>query len=553
MAGTADDFMRESDAFSWYLEGDPALRATIVAVAWFDRAPEWDLLVERLERATRLVPVFRHIPRQDPGRLATPRWTVDPGFDLSWHLRRVGSPPPHTPETVLDLARVAAMTGFDTAHPLWEFTLVENLVGGGAALVMKVHHSLTDGIGGMQLLLVLFDTDAHARADASGAFPDAPTGAVPGGTELVVRAAMHDVGKALGLLRSAAGTAVPALWRIGRHPVRRARDSVETLRSVGRTIAPVLETRSPVMRSRGLGRRLAMLRVDLGDLKAAANAAGGSLNDGFVAAVTGGLRRYHEHHHAPADELRVTLPISIRTPDDPAAGNRITLERFSVPVALADPGSRIRATGERCRAARGERSLPHTNAIAGALNLLPPRAVGSMLKHVDFLASNVPGLAFPVFLAGARMTRYVPFGPTLGAAFNVTLLSYDGTCWVGVTLDSAAIPDTAVFMRCLAEGFDEVLALAAPGARASGRVLGNGASHVDPAGRRRPDTGVTDRRHPGPGPGDGEPRDARPQEHGAQHPAERRGPHAHVLEARGEDHEGDGGSDEPVRRAGRQQ
>ena len=53
MTATADEFMRESDAFSWYLEGDPALRATIVAVAWFDRAPDWDRLVARLERATR--------------------------------------------------------------------------------------------------------------------------------------------------------------------------------------------------------------------------------------------------------------------------------------------------------------------------------------------------------------------------------------------------------------------------------------------------------------------------------------------------------------------
>ena len=358
MTATADEFMRESDAFSWYLEGDPALRATIVAVAWFDRAPDWDRLVARLERATRLVPVFRRIPHEPPGRLATPRWAVDPDFDLSWHLRRVGSPAPHTPETVLDLARVAAMTGFDTAHPLWEFTLVENLVGGGAALVMKVHHSLTDGIGGMQLLLVLFDTDARGLAAASGALPDAPTGAVPGGAELVVRSVAHEATKALGLLRSAAGAAVPSLWHVGRHPLRRARSGVETLRSVGRTVAPVLDTASPVMRARGLGRRLAMLQVDLAELKSASKAAGGSLNDGFVAAVTGGLRRYHEHHRAPVGELRVTLPISIRTPDDPAAGNRITLERFRVPVALADPASRIRATGERCRAARRRAIAP---------------------------------------------------------------------------------------------------------------------------------------------------------------------------------------------------
>ena len=83
-----------------------------------------------------------------------------------------------------------------------------------------------------------------------------------------------------------------------------------------------------------------------------------------------------------------------------------------------------------------------------------------MLKHVDFLASNVPGIGFPVYLAGARMTSYVPFGPTIGAAVNITLLSYDGICEIGVTVDTAAVPDIEVFMACLAAGFDEVLALA---------------------------------------------------------------------------------------------
>ena len=458
MSGRVDEFMRESDAFSWYMENDPALRATIVAVAWLDRSPDWDSLVDRLERATRLVPIFRQHPVEPPGRLATPRWMLDPDFDLSRHLRRVGSPPPHTPDTVIDIARLAAMSGFDTAHPLWEFTLVEDLTGGGAAMVMKLHHSLTDGIGGMQLLLVLFDADSDAPAQ--GALPDSPVGAPPGTAELVTASILHGGRKILGVARHQVTAALPALRRTCRHPVHSTRDVMETLRSVGRTVAPVSDTLSPIMTGRSLGRRLAMLEVGLDDLKKASAAAGGSVNDGFMAAVTGGLRRYHEHHGAPVHELRVTLPISIRTPEDPSAGNRITLERFTVPVGETDPMARIRAIGKRCRAARNERSLPHTNAIAGALNLLPPSAVGSMLKHIDFLASNVPGIAFPVYLAGARMTGYIPFSPTIGAAVNVTLLSYNGTCGVGVTFDTAAVPDTEVFMACLSEGFDEVLALA---------------------------------------------------------------------------------------------
>ena len=34
MSDQNDVFLRESDAFSWYMERDPILRSTIVAVAW---------------------------------------------------------------------------------------------------------------------------------------------------------------------------------------------------------------------------------------------------------------------------------------------------------------------------------------------------------------------------------------------------------------------------------------------------------------------------------------------------------------------------------------
>jgi diacylglycerol O-acyltransferase / wax synthase len=82
-----------------------------------------------------------------------------------------------------------------------------------------------------------------------------------------------------------------------------------------------------------------------------------------------------------------------------------------------------------------------------------------MLKHVDFLASNVPGFPMQVYLAGARLVAYYPFGPTIGAAVNVTLMSYMDTCFVGINADTGAIPDVGEFMVCLREGFREVLAV----------------------------------------------------------------------------------------------
>lgn len=112
-------------------------------------------------------------------------------------------------------------------------------------------------------------------------------------------------------------------------------------------------------------------------------------------------------------------------------------------------------------AARKEPSLPVTDAIAGALNMLPAGYVGGVLKHIDFLASNVPGTSVPVYIAGSKITGFFAFGPTIGASLNVTLVSYDGTCDIGINIDTAAVPDPELLLDCLQESFAEITALGA--------------------------------------------------------------------------------------------
>ena len=244
-----------------------------------------------------------------------------------------------------------------------------------------------------------------------------------------------------------------------RHPRTTLTSVWETSASVYRTVRPINETASPIMQDRRLIRELAVHDVPLSALKEAGYRAGGSVNDAFLASVTAGLRRYHERHGAAVDELMVTMPISIRAPGDAEGGNRITLMRIPLPVGLADPVERIHEIHERAKAARREPSLKLTQNIAGGLNLLPRWYIGAILRHVDFLASNVPGLPVPVWVGGAAVTMQYAFGPTIGAGVNVTLITYQDTCALGINADSGAIPDLPVFTECLVAGFDEVLAL----------------------------------------------------------------------------------------------
>jgi hypothetical protein len=236
---------------------------------------------------------------------------------------------------------------------------------------------------------------------------------------------------------------------------------VRQLRSVGKLIAPVTQSLSPIMNDRGLSRRLDSFDVPLDELLAAAHAADSSLNDAFLAAVAGGMRRYHALHKAPVEALRVTMPINLRRPGDPPGSNRFTPARFTIPVATVDARDRMRQLGQLARRWRKEPSLPLTDLIAGTFNRLPAFAatsiLGSMLKAIDFVATNVPGPKQCTYLAGAKVVREYAFAPASGAAFSVALMSRVDQCCIGINADTAAVPDPDVLTLCLREGFDEVL------------------------------------------------------------------------------------------------
>jgi diacylglycerol O-acyltransferase len=453
----AELHMRDSDAFSWYMEKDPLLRSTVVCVLILDANPDWDLLPERLERATRQSPGFRHRVVAPPLRLATPRWVVDPDFDLSWHIRRFEAAPPRTLATVLEFARKTGMAGFDRDRPLWELTFIEGLEGGRTGLVMKVHHSLTDGVGGIDLAQLLFDIEPDPGD--LGPMPEAPVGERLGPVELARDAIGHNWSQLFDFSRRRLTSAVGDVAHLVRHPRDAVADGLATGQSIARFVAPVSDTLSSVMVARHPSWHYGVLELPLEGMLSAAHAASATHNDAFLSGVTAGLRHYHERHGTSVEELRVTMPISIREADDPIGGNRITLMRFKVPVGIVDPCLRMAETHRRCDAVKTDRSLPFTNAIAGTLNLLPRAFIGGMLKHIEFVASNVPGIRVPLYLTGTSVTRFYGFGPTIGAALNLTLMSYCGTCHVGVNIDTGAVPDPLVLMDCLRIGFDEVLAV----------------------------------------------------------------------------------------------
>jgi WS/DGAT/MGAT family acyltransferase len=453
--------MSDSDALMWTIEKDPLLRSTITAVSLLDGPVDAARFVDKVERASRVIPRLRQRVVGNPYSMAPPRWEIDPNFDLGYHLRTLHVGGAGSERQVLDLAQWVGMQGFDRARPLWELYLVDGLADGRSALIQKLHHAITDGVGSIQIALTLFDLERDP-GDA-GPLPDAPEVHVLNPVERLAAGTEHVVQRRLRSLQRSVDSVTGGVRGVLGDPLGAARRAVDTASSVGRLVAPATEPLSPVMTGRSLSVRFSTLVRPLDDLRTAAKAADGKVNDAFVAAVAGGLRRYHEHLGAPVEHLRMTMPINVRTEATEAvAGNQFVPARFPVPISIVDPLERMAAIRALVTEQRGEPALALTQPLAGLLNRLPTSVTtgvfGGMLKGVDFVTSNVPGAPIPLFAAGAEIVQQFPFGPLSGAAANITLLSWLDQVCIGVNLDPAAVADVDAFHACLAEGFDEVIA-----------------------------------------------------------------------------------------------
>ncbi len=459
--------MSDYDAGLWHSESDPRLRSTIVSVWVLDRMPDDGDFEAMLAASVEDIPRLRQRVVQDALELAPPRWEVDPNFDPAYHLRKLTLGGKGNLRDLLDLAEPIAMQAFDKDRPLWEFYLIDGLEGGRAGAIMKLHHAVSDGVGLVKMTKSMVERDRETAVSGvrKRRLADLPAPEAKETADRLRDALAHRVSVETERVGRVAGGALRWLGALASDPVGTLEGARDMAASVGRMLRPITEPMSPVMRDRGMALALDAFTVPLADVKRAALAAGGSVNDLFVAAVAGGMRLYHEHHGKPVDELQMMMPINLRGDGEKAAkaGNQFAPSRFLVPVGTVDPRERVALIQERVREQRREPALPYLDDVTGVINRLPRAATRNlmegMLTSIDFVTSNVPGPRRPVYTAGARIEHMFPFGPPAGAAVNITLFSYDGICHLGMNADRTAVPDPQLLSECLRKGLDEMLAL----------------------------------------------------------------------------------------------
>jgi diacylglycerol O-acyltransferase len=256
-----------------------------------------------------------------PLRLVPPEFADDPGLDLEYHLRRIAVPAPGDMRAVLDVSQQLAEGSLDRSRPLWEFTLIHGLAGGRAALLQKIHHTISDGVGGLKLSMALLDLEPDPAPVAEPAEADVDVDEATGssGPVDVLRTALSDAtARNLGALRRAAGSTATALAQPAKLPGRAA-ESARILRSLGRQGFVADRAHSDLVAGRSLRRHFEVHRVPVSDLKRFAAEHGGSVNDAYVTGICAALGRYHDRYGSTVQELRMAMPVSTRGRGDHGA------------------------------------------------------------------------------------------------------------------------------------------------------------------------------------------------------------------------------------------
>ncbi|HEX6419489.1 MAG TPA: wax ester/triacylglycerol synthase family O-acyltransferase [Acidimicrobiales bacterium] len=459
---TATDKLTALDAsFLWFEHPDAPVH--VGAVATFEAGPLLDAGGDlrigdiRARVAARLdaLPRLRRRLAPVPFELDRPRWVDDTDFDIAAHVKEVRAPAPGDDAALRRVAAEIQSRVLPRDRPLWDLQFVTGLDGDRVGLVERIHHSLVDGVSGVDLAAILLDLTPDAPAVPLRPWRPAPA---PSGGDLVVDGLRDRLADPARAARAVADAA--------RHPLR----SLRAAATIGRGLATavgngLLAPRTSLNRAIGGPRCLAWVRADLAAVRAAGRRAGGSLNDVVLAAVAGGLRALlaERGEPLPADlALKVLVPVSRRADDEHGAlGNRVTAMFAPLPVGIGDPADRLDAVVATMRGLKAEPEGEAFAMLLGAADAVPAGAAHLLTRaierqpFVNLVVTNVPGPPVPLYAAGARMLEAFPVVP-LGANLTVgaAVLSYDEALTVTLTADAEACPDVDV----LAGGIDLALA-----------------------------------------------------------------------------------------------
>ncbi|QZT64811.1 WS/DGAT/MGAT family O-acyltransferase [Mycolicibacterium austroafricanum] len=408
--------------------------------------PPYEKIVARIGVRLDRVPRYRQKLAGSPLRLGRPLWIDDPNFNLHYHLRHTALPAPGSTVELEALVGRICSQRLDRSKPLWELWYVTGLEDERFALIAKTHHSLVDGIAGVDVASLLLDPleegDDAAQDGADDAWQPASE---PTGVQLAAAELRDVIGGQWSVARRAL-QAVP-------HPRRALHTAGEYLQGLRDFLGAVVDAAppSPFNVPHGPHRRVTWFEVDLADVKRIKNALGGTLNDVVIAAVTGGLRGWMLERGYPIDglTLQAMVPKSVREEAERHAfGNRIAAMRAPLPVGVADAVERLRTVSAAMAGLKNSKQVLGVEAYLGIQQFAPPTLLAQAARLnfstrlFNLIVTNVPGPQFPLHMLGRELVSFLPIAPTpQGHTLGFGILSYNGKLGFCIIGDWEVMPD----------------------------------------------------------------------------------------------------------------
>ena len=414
------------------------------------------------ELRTRLVPAMRRRIVRDRLSPALPRWVEVPGFDPSDNLLAVPKPGDGSLRAILDWTAHWATRPFAPDRPPWRGVYFRDVEvdgeGGRVVTVSQVHHAIIDGEGSRRLAAQYVQLDPDAQLPPMPALPPLDTSTA---WERWKEGWALEGAKARQVLRN--GKARLAWAAV--NPTAAARRARELAAAVRRMAASQgTAGHSSLLRRRSDGVRFDWLTYPVEDLKAGPRTMGGTLNDGFLAAMSMALHAYHRDHGTEVAGLRTAVAVSTRTADQGHQGNRVIAVVVELPVC-EDPAEAVKACAAVVRGHLEDHDvlwlLDRFRAIA---NRLPQRLLGRIterqMRGFDLQLSNSAGLPARSYVAGVETIGQCGLAVTGPSALTIILSSNGGIASLGISTDPVAITDPEHLVARIDEAFRAVIGLA---------------------------------------------------------------------------------------------
>jgi diacylglycerol O-acyltransferase / wax synthase len=403
----------------------------------------------RLDR----VPRFRQVLHVPPRLLGRPLWVDAPAVDLARHVHVMPLPPQAGTAQLVQVVEELWSPRLDLARPPWEMWFLPGLAGGRVGMLLKLHHVVADGVGGMALLGALLDREVTGEPHDSARPP-----ALPPSTSALLRDQLRRL--------RPSGRAVAALA----HPVdlahraNRAWAAMRELDAVRRMPPTSLD------RVVGTGRRLRVVSGRLDLVRDVGHAHGATVNDVLLAAVAGGLRALLLSRGEDVHDLRpfayepVTLLLRRAAAARPDEGGMMFVP---LPLGVDDAVERLRqvavaAAGCKQHVIPAPAGGPNRSRLVRRLMM----RFAARQRWADVYVANIPGPPAPLYLAGAQVHELYPVVPLAGRVpVGVGALSYAGRLGITVVADRDACPDIEIFTDGLRAALTELEHAAATAAR----------------------------------------------------------------------------------------